>query len=135
MIMKVTTSSQSIKRAFFFTGGFLSLSLGVLGIFVPLLPTTCFILLAAYCFSRSSEKFHQKLITHPKFGPTILSWQAHRVIRVPIKCWASTMISISALIIWFLAIPLMVKIFLTVFFLGLVLFIWSCPHLPPDERT
>ncbi len=129
-----SASTQPIKKALYVSAGFLSLGLGLVGLFVPLLPTTCFILLSAYCFSKSSEKFYQKLITHPKFGPVILSWQAYRVIRVPIKCWASTMISISALIIWVMNIPLMIQLFLTVFFLGLVLFIWSCPHLPPDER-
>lgn len=124
-----------VKKALFLSGGFLSLGLGLLGIFVPLLPTTCFILLAAYCFSKSSEKFHQMLLTHPKFGSTIKSWQAYRVIRVPIKCWASTMISVSALIIWFLPFSIYLKLFLSVFFIGLVIFIWSCPHHPPDERT
>lgn len=127
--------TPSIKKAFFLSGGFLSLSLGVIGLFVPLLPTTCFILLSTYCFSKSSEKLHQKLINHPHFGPTILNWQSHRVIRVPIKCWASTMISISALGIWVIPISLILKFFLTVFFLGLVIFIWSCPHLPPDDHA
>jgi uncharacterized membrane protein YbaN (DUF454 family) len=54
--------------------GWLSVVLGVLGIFLPLLPTTPFLLLAAACFVRSSPKFYQWLIQHPKLGRYILAY-------------------------------------------------------------
>ncbi len=122
------------QKYFFLLTGILSLAVGIVGLFVPLLPTTCFVLLAAYCFSKSSDQLYQRLIQHPRFGRTILSWQKYRVIQVPIKCWASTMISLSALIIWFQPLSLLIKISVSVFLLLLVLFIWSCPHKYPEEN-
>lgn len=122
------------RKFFFLSVGLLSLTVGIVGLFVPLLPTTCFVLLAAYCFSKSSDRLYQRLIQHPRFGRTILSWQKYRVIQVPIKCWASTMISISALIIWFQPLAIVIKLTVSVFLLLLVLFIWSCPHKFPEEN-
>ena len=57
-------------RIFWLTLGGLSLSVGVVGIVVPLLPTTVFVILAAYCFARSSERLHDWLISHRYFGLT-----------------------------------------------------------------
>ncbi|MGE8499255.1 MAG: YbaN family protein [Pseudomonas sp.] len=51
--------------------GWLSVALGVIGIFVPILPTTPFLLLAAACFMRSSERFYHWLVDHPHLGPWI----------------------------------------------------------------
>jgi len=55
-------------------------ALGIAGIFLPLLPTTPFMLLAAACFARSSERFHDWLLNHRIFGTTVRAWQQHRSI-------------------------------------------------------
>ena len=56
--------------------GCLSIVLGVVGIFLPILPTTPFILLAAWSFARSSERFHLWLINHRRLGPIVHAWQS-----------------------------------------------------------
>jgi len=60
--------------------GILSLTLGIIGAFLPLLPTTCFVLLSAWCFAKSSPKWHQKMRDSRYFGHTIKSWEDHKVI-------------------------------------------------------
>ena len=58
--------------------GWFALIMGVIGIFLPLLPTTPLILLAAWCFSRSSRRFHLWLTQHRFFGPILRDWQSDR---------------------------------------------------------
>ena len=67
----------------------LCLVLGVIGIIVPGLPTTVFILVAAYAASRGSERLHRHLVTHPRFGPMIHDWHLHRAVSRRAK-WAAT---------------------------------------------
>jgi len=65
--------------------GFVFLGLGVLGVALPLLPTTPFILLSAACFARSSEKWHRWLLANETFGPMIRSWEENRCISRRVK--------------------------------------------------
>lgn len=51
--------------------GTVCVGLGILGIFLPLMPTTVFLLMAAACYARSSERFHRRLVEHPVLGPYI----------------------------------------------------------------
>ena len=66
--------------AFYKILGFVLLALGVIGIFLPLLPTTPFLIGAAACFAKSSEKWHAWLLSNRVFGPTIIKWQERKCI-------------------------------------------------------
>lgn len=69
-----------VKKYILITIGCLSLFLGILGIFLPLLPTVPFLLLTAYCFARSSNRLYNWLIHHKTFGTYIYHYQTYRAI-------------------------------------------------------
>ena len=68
---------------------YVSLGLGIVGLFLPLLPTTPFLLLAAYAASRGSQRLHLELLQHPQFGPVIRDWQAEGTVSRRTK-WSAT---------------------------------------------
>lgn len=75
--------------------GCVALALGVLGVFLPLLPTTPFVLVSAFFFAKSSERLHQWLITHPWFSESIRNWEERGAIPVYAKILSSSMMSVS----------------------------------------
>lgn len=80
--------------------GVLALVLGVIGIVVPGLPTTPFVLLAAACFAKASPRLHAWLLAHRYLGPMVRDWEAHHSLPLRIK-WLSTsvmslMVALSA---------------------------------------
>jgi uncharacterized membrane protein YbaN (DUF454 family) len=70
-------------------------AIGAVGAVVPILPTVVFMLLAAYCFARGSQRLHGWLMTHRQFGPAIRDWQRHGAIRRPAKRMAMVAIAFS----------------------------------------
>lgn len=107
--------------------GCLSLVLGVIGIVVPLLPTTPFILFSAWCFLRSSERFHHWIVTHPRFGPIVRSWNEHRAIPLAAKRLAIITITSSLVVVWLTVGNEMVRVGVTTLLLGVSVFIWTRP--------
>lgn len=83
--------------------GWLSIASGVIGIFLPVLPTTPFLLLAAACFARSSPRFYDWLVNHKRFGPLIRDYLDGRGMPIKAKVYAiATMwlsISVSCFLI------------------------------------
>lgn len=92
--------SRTTRLLFGLAGG-VALALGVLGIFLPGLPTTPFVLLAAGCFAKASPRVHQWLLNHRLFGPMVRDWEQHRSLTRRTKAVAvgsmSVMVGASAL--------------------------------------
>lgn len=88
-------------RAVFFVLGCLFFVLGIVGIFLPVLPTTPFMLLTAGCWANSSERFHSWLIHHPQFGKFIQNWQEKRAIPRRAKYFAWTMMTLSCAMLFY----------------------------------
>jgi hypothetical protein len=76
--------------------GALCVALGAVGAVLPLLPTTPFLLLAAWFFARSHPEWEAKLLAHPKWGPAILALRDHRAIPLVAKRLATVLLVISA---------------------------------------
>lgn len=74
-----------MKRFWWKTAGIILVGLGVIGIVLPLLPTTPFLLLAAFCFDRGSPTLHNWLISHAHLGPVIKSWRDHGAVPTSAK--------------------------------------------------
>ncbi|GLZ89180.1 inner membrane protein [Metapseudomonas resinovorans] len=85
--------------------GWLSVVLGVIGIFLPVLPTTPFLLLAAACFVRSSRRFYLWLVEHPKLGPWIRDYLEGQGIPLKGKVYALVLMWASITLSCFL-VPL-----------------------------
>lgn len=112
--------------------GWFFVATGVVGIFLPLLPTTPFLLLAAACFSRSSEKLHSWLLNHKRFGRFVRDWETHRVIPKRAKILSSTMMTVMiGYPVFVYPHPWWFKVFLVCTCLAVSRFIWSCPHTIP----
>jgi uncharacterized membrane protein YbaN (DUF454 family) len=116
------------KRGIFFIFGWMALGLGFIGAFLPLLPTTPFVLLAAYLFSKSSTKWHNWLLSHPTFGSSIRDWQEHRLISKRSKVIAITAITLSfSLSLFVTSHNVYINVFLIMVAVGVIIFILSCP--------
>lgn len=80
--------------------GFLCLLAGLIGVVLPLLPTTPFVLLAAYCFSRGSARWEHWLLTHPQLGPLVHDWRQHHAVPLRAKQLATGMMAVSSIASW-----------------------------------
>jgi len=90
---------------------YISASLAVIGVALPLLPTTPFVLLAAFFASKGSPAFAQWLDTHPRYGPVIENWRLRRAVPVRAKVLACTMMTLSWAILFLMgAAPLILGI-------------------------
>ena len=112
--------------------GYISLILGIAGTILPVLPTTPFILLATYFFSKSSKKLHQWLKNHRIFGRMINDWNRHRAISLKAKILSTVMIvSLFSYTIFFKNYHNSIKLLLLSIAFGVLAFILSRP-LPPQ---
>lgn len=116
-----------LLRWFLFGLGWLSVGLGVLGIFLPLLPTTPFMLLAAGCFARSSERFYCWITSHHRYGPMIADYLAGKGLPMRAKYLAISLLWLSILFGVFWVDFAWAKLAMLLTAVGVTTYLWRLP--------
>jgi uncharacterized membrane protein YbaN (DUF454 family) len=97
---------QPSRRILLLALGWFFVGVGAIGLFLPVLPTTPFLLISLWAFSQSSERFHDWLYNHKVFGPPLQNWSKHGVIPLRAKLVAVGTMAVSAtLVITFSSVP------------------------------
>lgn len=120
-------------RPLYFVFGWLCVAFGVLGIALPGLPTTVFLLMALWSFSKSSPRFRDWLINHPLLGPFISDWRNHRIVPKKAKYAAGLCFTFSVSVIALTAGVLWTLVFVGAVATPVMVFLLSCPSNLPDH--
>ncbi|SHE70646.1 hypothetical protein SAMN02745157_0756 [Kaistia soli DSM 19436] len=94
-----------MKRPLYAIAGWLMVALGVIGLVLPVMPTTVFMILAAWLFARSSPRFEAWLLAHPIFGPPIVQWRQNGAIPPLAKGFAAISMVGGFGVFWFVVRP------------------------------
>lgn len=125
---------ENMHKTLFLAAGWFFVCVGVVGIFLPLLPTTPFLLLAAWCFGKSSERVHSWLMNHPRLGPPVRDWQNHGVINLNAK-WLATGMMVAAMSfpLLIVKVPAWARWTSAITMACVLTFIWSRPSRPRSK--
>jgi len=122
---------SGISRLLYGGLGLLALGLAILGAFLPLLPTTPFLLVAAFGFARSSDTLHRWLLSHKRFGPMIRDWQEHGAISRRTKQISVATMAATPLLSFAFGAPALVIAIQVPVLIGSAAFVLSRPS--PDR--
>jgi uncharacterized membrane protein YbaN (DUF454 family) len=120
-------AADKLWRPALFAAGWIFLAVGLVGLFLPLLPGTVFLILSAACFTRSSPRFERWLLTHPRLGPPIRRWRETGAIPGSAKAFAVASLCVSWAILFLTDAPNLVKIGCLPVFCGVAAFIVTRP--------
>ncbi|MBX3531714.1 MAG: YbaN family protein [Rhizobiaceae bacterium] len=119
-----------LTRPLWIAAGFVAVGLGLAGVVLPLLPTTPFMILAAFCFAQGSERLHGWLVDHPRFGPAIRDWNRHGAIAPRAKRLAVAAMAAALLISLAVGVPWTVLAVQALVMSGAAAFVLSRPAPP-----
>ncbi|MGE0623645.1 MAG: YbaN family protein [Pseudomonadales bacterium] len=116
------------KRNFFYLiFAYLCAGLGIIGAFLPVLPTTPFLLLAAWAATRGSPELHRWLHEHPRFGPPLIAWETNRAVSVPAKLTACVLMAASWIVMFLMTDSALVPWITGVLFVTVASYLVSRP--------
>ncbi|BCP53309.1 hypothetical protein K32_19260 [Kaistia sp. 32K] len=122
------------RRAGFIALGFVFLALGIIGAFLPIMPTTIFLILAAWAFGRSSPRLEAWMLDHPRFGGTLRAWRAHGAIPRRAKWMACGGIALGYVVFYVSAAPSwLLAAFVALVMLACALWIVTRPEGPAAQ--
>lgn len=116
-----------MKKLFWNCLGFLSLGMAYIGVITPGIPYSPFVVFAAYCFSKGSERMHRWIYNHKIFGPFLTNWNTKRVFPTKMKYFMLIMMSSSLIIMFFTGVPTRGIIYTAVFMAVVAIWAWRYP--------
>lgn len=132
---EVRPHASPLVRALLLAAGSLCMALGVIGIFLPLLPTTPFLLLAAACYARASRRFYDWLLANRTFGPLILEWRRHRSVPYRTKLTAIGLMSLTLTISIVFFVPVFwLQVLLACFGVAMAVWMYRMPSRDQPQR-
>jgi len=123
---------NSMKRYLWLALGFISLGVAYLGVILPGLPYSPFIVFAAYCFAKSSPRMHDWIMNHRIFGPFITNWNQKRVFPLKLKFFMLISMSASLALMYTGNVPMRGIIYTAVFMALVAIWAWRFPSTPED---
>ena len=115
-----------MKKLFWNVLGFISLGLAYIGVVTPGIPYSPFVVFAAYCFSKGSERMHKWIYNHKLFGPFLTNWGEKRVFPQKMKYFMLAMMSTSLIIMSF-TVPVKGVVYTGIFMVFVAVWAWRYP--------
>ena len=122
-----------MKRTIFISLGLLCVGLGFVGVFVPGIPTTIFLIIALWAFTKSSEKLRHWLLNHKRFGPILNNWQEHKVVPRRAKILMVVLMSLAVILFYYSLQSLILTIGLTTILVSVAIYVISLPSKVPEN--
>ena len=122
-----------MKRMILISLGWLCVSLGFIGIFVPGIPTTIFLIIALWAFTKSSKKLRNWLLNHKRFGPILNNWQQHKVVPRRAKILMVVLMSLASILFYYSLQNLYLTIGLVIILVLVAIYVISLPSKLPEN--
>ena len=122
-----------MKKIILISLGWLCVSLGFIGIFIPGIPTTIFLIIALWAFTKSSKKLRDWLLHHKKFGPILKNWQEHKVVPRRAKILMVVLMIFASILFYYSLQNLFLTIGLIIILVLVAIYVISLPSKIPEN--
>ena len=127
---------NKLRKSLYITAGCLAVLLAIIGVVLPLLPTTPFAIVAAFCFSKSSPRFHQMLLNNKYLGPTLRLWEEQGSISIRAKIISTVMMyALVSYPLIFMIENNVTKIVILLSMICVSIYIWTRPNPKPEGSS
>ena len=124
-----------MKKTILISLGLLCVGLGFVGVFVPGIPTTIFLIIALWAFTKSSEKLRHWLLNHKRFGPILNNWQEHKVVPRRAKILMVVLMSLAVILFYYSSQSLILTIGLIIILVSVAIYVIFLPSKIPENSN